>query len=315
MTQSQQIQNKLSKEIIIMDGAMGTMIQKHKLEEKDFRGEIFKDHPTNLKGNNDLLSLVQPEIIYNIHKAYLKAGADIIETNTFNATSISQADYKLENKVRDINIQSAGIAKKAAKDFMEENPHRKCFVAGAIGPTNRTISIATDVENAAFRASTFNELKESYAEQIEAIVEGGVDLLLFETVFDTLNLKAALFAVEDYFDNNPRLPVMISVTITDNSGRTLSGQTPEAFWHSIKHVRPLSVGINCALGASDMRPYIERLSKISDCYISCYPNAGLPNPLSETGYDETPEYTSEQLLDFAKSGFLNMVGGCCGTTP
>ncbi|NIP39604.1 MAG: methionine synthase [Candidatus Dadabacteria bacterium] len=308
---------KLLKEaILILDGAMGTMIQRYKLEEEDFRGNLFKDHDKDLKGNNDLLSLTRPDIISEIHRQYFEAGADIVETNTFSATRIAQSDYGLEHIVKDINIQSAKIAKKAAGEVMKNSPDRICFVAGAIGPTNRTASMSADVNNPAFRAVSFEELVDAYYEQTEALVEGGVDILLPETTFDTLNLKACIYAIEQFFERSGKqLPVMLSVTITDKSGRTLSGQTVEAFWNSVRHAKPLSVGINCALGAEDMRPYIEELSNIADCYISCYPNAGLPNPLSETGYDQTPEITSGYLDEFCKSGFINIVGGCCGTTP
>ena len=305
------------KRIVFLDGAMGTMIQRQNLEEEDFRGNLFSDHPMDLKGNNDLLSLTRPDVIYEIHREYFEAGCDIVETNTFSSTSIAQADYGLESWVKALNVESAKLAKKAASDFMEKNPGRSCFVAGALGPTNKTASMSPDVNDPSYRAVSFDQLVEAYREQTEALVEGGVDILLPETTFDTLNLKAAIYAIESFFDarGGERIPVMISVTITDRSGRTLSGQTVEAFWNSVRHAKPFSVGINCALGAEDMRPYIEELSRIADCRISCYPNAGLPNPLSETGYDETPEITSTLLLDFAKSGFLNIVGGCCGTTP
>jgi 5-methyltetrahydrofolate--homocysteine methyltransferase len=313
---SQELKNLLAKRILLIDGAMGTMIQRHKLEEADFRGQILKNHPRDLKGNNDLLSLTRPDLIKEIHLQYLRAGADIIETNTFNGTSLAQADYGLEHLVFELNQKSALLAREAADQVMGENPGRICFVAGAIGPTNRTASLSPDVNNPAYRAVSFDQLVDSYFEQIAGLVAGGVDILLPETTFDTLNLKAAIFAIEKFFDEKAkRIPVMLSVTITDASGRTLSGQTIEAFWHSVKHAKPLSVGINCALGAHEMRPYIEALSKVADCYVSCYPNAGLPNPLSDTGYDETPAHTSSELEDFAKAGFLNIVGGCCGTTP
>ncbi len=316
-TEAYKILEQLLKErILFMDGAMGTMIQRYKLEEGDFRGDRFVEHAIDLKGNNDLLCVTRPEIISEIHRKYLDAGADIIETNTFNANSISQADYELESIVREININAARLAKETCKEFMEDNPERKAFVAGALGPTTRAASISPDVNNPAYRSVTFEDLREAYYEQAKALVEGGVDILLAETTFDTLNLKAAIYAVHTLLRELDRdIPFMLSVTITDASGRTLSGQTVEAFWNSVRHANPLSVGINCALGAEDMRPYIEELSKIADCYISCYPNAGLPNPLSKTGYDQTPEDTSGYLEDFAKSGFLNMVGGCCGTTP
>lgn len=305
------------KRIVFLDGAMGTMIQRHDLGEEDFRGDLFPDHPVDLKGNNDLLSLTRPDIIYEIHRKYFEAGCDIVETNTFSSTSIAQADYGLESWVRALNVESAKLAKKAASDFMEKDPRRICFVAGALGPTNKTASMSPDVNDPSYRAVSFDQLVDAYREQTETLVEGGVDILMPETTFDTLNLKAAIYAIESFFDarGGERIPVMISVTITDRSGRTLSGQTVEAFWNSVRHAKPFSVGINCALGAEEMRPYIEELSRVADCRISCYPNAGLPNPLSETGYDETPEITSTLLLDFAESGFLNLVGGCCGTTP
>jgi len=310
------LHNLLSKRILFLDGAMGTTIQRYTLDEEDFQGNRFKEHSVDLKGNNDLLTLTRPDIIYEIHKNYLEAGSDIIETNTFSSTRIAQADYSLEDIVKELNVEAAKIAKKAAADFMKENPSRECFVAGAIGPTNKTLSISPDVNNPGYRAVTFDEMVENYYEQVEGLVEGGADILLPETTFDTLNLKAAIYAIDEYFENHDvKLPVMLSVTITDASGRTLSGQTIEAFWNSVRHAKPLSVGINCALGAQEMRPYIEELSKIADCYVSCYPNAGLPNPLSETGYDQTPEDTASLLDDFASSGFLNFVGGCCGTTP
>lgn len=306
----------LDERILILDGAMGTMIQRHKLEETDFRGERFKDHPKDLKGDNDLLNLTCPEIIANIHRKYLEAGADIIETNTFNSTRISQADYELEDIVYELNKSGAEIARKVAYKFMAKNLGRECFVAGSLGPANKTASMSPDVNNPSFRAVTFQELVDAYYEQVRGLVDGGVDILLPETVFDTLNLKAAIFAIERFFDEHSiRMPVMLSVTITDASGRTLSGQTVEAFLYSVMHAKPLSVGINCALGAKEMRPYIEELSKIAECYISCYPNAGLPNPLSDMGYDETPNITSSFLEEFAQSGFINIVGGCCGTTP
>ena len=306
----------LSERILILDGAMGTMIQRHRLEETDFRGERFKNHPRDLKGDNDLLNLTRPEVIANIHRKYLESGADIIETNTFNSTRVSQSDYGLEDIIYELNKSGAQIARGVADQFMAQNPGRHCFVAGSLGPTNKTLSISPDVNNPSFRAVTFHEMVDSYYEQVSGLVDGGVDILLPETVFDTLNLKAAIFAIEKFFDErNVRMPVMLSVTITDASGRTLSGQTVEAFWYSVMHAKPLSVGINCALGAKEMRPYIEELSKIAECYISCYPNAGLPNPLSDTGYDETPGVTSSFLEEFAQSGFINIVGGCCGTTP
>jgi 5-methyltetrahydrofolate--homocysteine methyltransferase len=309
-----QLEKALGERIVMMDGAMGTMIQRHKLQEKDFRGELYANHPSDLKGNNDLLCLTRPDVIGAIHRAYLEAGAGIIETNTFNSTSISQADYGLEGAVRDINLAAARLARKVTDEYLAANPGKVAWVAGAVGPTNRTASMSPDVNRPEYRAVTFTQLAKSYGEQVRALIEGGVDVLLPETTFDTLNLKAALWAMEEVFDDlGFRLPVMISVTITDASGRTLSGQTTEAFWQSIRHARPFSVGINCALGPKEMRPYMATLSKIADCFVSCYPNAGLPNAFG--GYDETPEQMAEVLGEFAQAGFLNMVGGCCGTTP
>ncbi len=304
----------LKERILLFDGAMGTMIQKYNFTEEDFRGERFKNHPRDLKGDNDLLCITKPEAIERIHRGFLEAGSDIIETNTFNGTSIAQSDYGLEEFAYEINRSAAQLARNTVDQFMEENPGRQCFVAGALGPTNRTASISPDVNNPGFRAVTFDQLVESYREQARGLVDGGVDILLPETVFDTLNLKAALFAIEQLWDEGrERLPLMISVTITDASGRTLSGQTVEAFWNSISQARPVSVGINCALGAEEMRPYIEELSWIADTYVSCYPNAGLPNAFGE--YDDTPEHMAVVLSDFAREGWLNLVGGCCGSTP
>ena len=309
-----QLEQALGQRIVLMDGAMGTMVQRHNLTEKDFRGERFASHGKDLKGNNDILAITRPDVIGGIHRAYLDAGAEIIETNTFNTTSISQADYGLESAVREINLAAARLARQTADEFLAANPGRQAWVAGAVGPTNRTASMSPDVNRPEFRAVTFRQLAESYGEQVRALIEGGVDLLLPETTFDTLNLKAALWAMEEIFDEiGFRLPVMISVTITDASGRTLSGQTTEAFWHSIRHARPFSVGINCALGPKEMRPYMAALSKVADCFVSCYPNAGLPNAFG--GYDETPEQMAEVLREFGQAGFLNLVGGCCGTTP
>ena len=310
------LQEALSSRILIIDGAMGTMIQRYKLTEQDFRGERFKDHPIDLKGNSDLLSLTRPDVIRAIHTAYLEAGADILETNTFTATSIAQADYSLQSIAYELNMASAKLAREAVDQFCAANPERTAFVAGALGPTNKTASLSPDVNDPAFRAVTFDDLVAAYYEQIRGLVDGGADLLLAETSFDTLNLKSAIFAVKKYEqDTGNTLPLMLSATITDASGRTLSGQTIEAFWYSVMHARPMSVGINCALGAKDMRPYIEALSRIATCAVSCYPNAGLPNPLSDTGYDETPSTTSHLIEEFAQSGFVNIVGGCCGTTP
>ncbi|MEA9356597.1 methionine synthase [Bacteriovorax sp. PP10] len=311
-----ELEKTLSEKILFLDGAMGTMIQTYKLQEEDFRKGHFENHPSDLKGNNDLLSLTRPDVIYAIHTEYLEAGADIIETNTFSGTRIAQKDYDLEHAVYDINFQSAKLAKKACTDFMAKNPDRKCYVAGALGPTNRTLSMSPDVNNPAFRTITFDELVQNYYEQVKALIEGGADILLPETTFDTLNLKAAIFAVEKFQEEvQIKFPLMLSVTITDASGRTLSGQTTEAFWNSVRHAKPLSVGLNCALGAKEMRPYLEELSNIADCYVSCYPNAGLPNPLSPTGYDETPVMTAKFVGEFVDAGFINILGGCCGTTP
>lgn len=306
----------LQKKILIMDGAMGTMIQQEKLVEDDFRGELFKSHKGDLKGNNDLLSLTRPDVIRNIHKAYFEAGSDMVETNTFSATSIAMADYNLEEIVYDLNVASAKIARQAADEAMKKNPSRPRFVAGAIGPTNRTASLSPDVNDPSLRNVNFDQLVLSYYDQIKALVEGGVDILLPETTFDTLNLKAAIFAIENFFDDlGKRLPVIMSITITDASGRTLSGQTTEACWNSIAHAKPLGIGLNCALGADAMRTYLQALSKNADCYVHCYPNAGLPNPLAATGYDEKPNDTASSLFTFADEGILNMAGGCCGTTP
>ena len=304
----------LTRRIALLDGAMGTMIQRHPLTEADFRGERFKDHPQDLKGNNDLLSITRPDFIKGIHRAYFEAGADIVETNTFSTTTVSQADYGLEDAVREINLAGARVAREAAEEHMAANPGRRVFVAGSVGPTNRTASMSPDVNNPGYRAVTFDGLVISYSEQIEALLDGGVDLLLLETVFDTLNLKAAIFACEEVFEKRGlRWPVILSVTITDASGRTLSGQTVEAFWNSVRHSKPLAVGINCALGAAEMRPYIEELSRIADCHISCYPNAGLPNAFG--GYDQSAPEMASLVAEFASEGWINVVGGCCGSTP
>ena len=293
---------------------MGTMIQTYELDEAGYRGDRFAGHPQDVKGNNDLLCLTRPEIVEAIHRQYLEAGADIIETNTFNSTAISMADYKLEDLVYELNVAGASLARKAADAVMAKDPSRPRFVAGAIGPTNRTASMSPDVNNPAFRAVTYDQLVTAYSEQVRGLMDGGVDVLLTETVFDTLNLKAALFAIDQYFEEQGRrVPIMVSVTITDQSGRTLSGQTIEAFWNSISHMPLLSVGINCALGAKQMRPYLEELAHIAPVSISCYPNAGLPNAFG--GFDETPDRMSADLHDFAAHGWLNIVGGCCGSTP
>ena len=304
----------LKDRILVLDGAMGTMIQKHKLEEKDYRGERFEDHPHPLQGNNDLLSITQPDIIKEIHKAYFAAGADIAETNTFCSTTIAQSDYHLEELVYELNYQSAKLAKEAAREFTEKEPHKPRFVAGSIGPTNKTASISPDVNDPGYRGVSFDELTKAYKEQAKGLIDGGVDLLLIETVFDTLNAKAALFGVTELLEElNCDIPLMVSGTITDASGRTLSGQTANAFLVSIGHIPLLSVGLNCALGASQLRPYLQVLSRESDSFVSAHPNAGLPNEFGE--YDETPEMMAEQIEEFLKEGLVNIVGGCCGTTP
>ena len=306
----------LQERILILDGAMGTMIQSYQLTEADYRGERLKDFGHDLKGNNDLLTLTQPSIIREIHDRYLAAGADVIETNTFNSTSIAQADYHLEHLVYELNCEAAKLARTVADEYEARDSARPRFVAGALGPTNRTASISPDVNDPGFRNVTFDELVAAYSEAVRGLIDGGVDLLLLETIFDTLNAKAALFAIDETFaGRGVRLPLMISGTITDASGRTLSGQTPEAFWNSVRHARPLSIGLNCALGAKLMRPYIEEIAQVADTYVCAYPNAGLPNPLAPTGYDETPEQTAAFLRDFADAGFINIAGGCCGTTP
>lgn len=305
----------LAQRIVILDGAMGTMIQRYKLGEADFRGERFKDHTKDLKGNNDLLQLTRPDVIREIHEQYLAAGADILETNTFGATTVAQDDYGLGAIARELNVAAAKLAREACDKFSSADKPR--FVAGALGPTPRTASISPDVNDPAARNVTFAELKAAYHEQASGLLEGGCDLFLVETIFDTLNAKAAIFALDELMEETgERLPVIISGTVTDASGRILSGQTVSAFWHSVRHARPLAVGLNCALGATLMRPYIEELARVAgDTFVSCYPNAGLPNPMSETGFDETPEITGSLLEEFAKSGFLNIAGGCCGTTP
>src|SRR5688500_16677839 len=309
------IQDCLKERILIIDGAMGTMIQRHKPDEAAYRGERFKDWHTDVKGNNDLLSITQPQIIEGIHKEYLEAGADIIETNTFSSTSIAQGDYDMQSLAYELNLASAEVARKAADEYTAKNPDKPRFVAGAIGPLNKTLSLSPDVNNPGFRAVTFDEVATAYIEQIKGLVEGGVDILLIETIFDTLNAKGAIYAAKNFFRQNKlkELPIMISGTITDASGRTLSGQTLEAFYTSIRHAKPLSVGLNCALGATQMRPHIEELSQIAECYTSAYPNAGLPNAFGE--YDEQPHETAHIIEEWAAEGFVNIVGGCCGTTP
>jgi 5-methyltetrahydrofolate--homocysteine methyltransferase len=309
------IQDCLQQRILIIDGAMGTMIQRHKLTEADYRGERFKDWHVDVKGNNDLLSITRPDVIIGIHKQYLEAGADIIETNTFSSTSIAQADYDMQELAYELNVASAKCAREAADAFTAADPSKPRFVAGAIGPLNKTLSLSPDVNNPGYRAVTFDEVVEAYTEQIKGLVDGGVDILLIETIFDTLNAKAAIYAIKTFFreTGKPELPIMISGTITDASGRTLSGQTLEAFYVSVMHANPLSVGLNCALGASEMRPHIEELATIASCFTSAYPNAGLPNAFGE--YDEQPHETAHIIEEWAKNGWLNIVGGCCGTTP
>jgi 5-methyltetrahydrofolate--homocysteine methyltransferase len=300
--------------IAVLDGAMGTMIQGHGLQEADFRGTQFARHPRDLRGNNDLLSITRPDLIERIHADYFAAGADIVETNTFNSTSISQADYGTEAIVAELNTAAVAAARRAADAAQKADPRRPRFVVGAIGPLNRTLSMSPDVNRPDFRAVNWDQVVGAYLEQVRALAAGGVDALLVETIFDTLNAKAALFAIESLFDETGvRLPVMVSVTVTDASGRTLSGQTVGAFYASIAHAKPFSVGINCALGGKQMRPYIEELSEIAECYVTCHPNAGLPNPFG--GYDETPADMAGVLGEFARNGWLNMVGGCCGSTP
>ena len=311
-----EILERLKSEILFLDGAMGTMIQQYKLQEADFRKNHFENHPQELKGNNDLLVLTRPDVIFEIHTQYLEAGCDILETNTFGANRISQSDYKLEHTVREQNIAAAQIAKRACKEFMAKNPGRKCYVAGAIGPTTKAASISPDVNRPGYRSVSFDGLVSAYYEQAESLIEGGADILLPETTFDTLNLKACLYAIQNLEEKlGAEIPLMISVTITDQSGRTLSGQTIEAFWNSIRHAKPMSVGINCALGADLMAPYISDLSRVANCHVSCYPNAGLPNPLSPTGYDETPESMAKALALMADDQTVTIVGGCCGSTP
>lgn len=315
----------LAQRIAILDGAMGTMIQRFKLGEAQYRGEgysgpdavgeRFKDFPRDVKGNNELLSITRPDVIRDIHEGYLAAGADLIETNTFGATTVAQEDYKMADLAREMNLRSAQLARAACDKF--STPGKPRFVAGALGPTPKTASISPDVNDPGARNITFEQLRQAYYEQTEALIEGGADVILVETIFDTLNAKAALFAIEEVFEKTgERLPLIISGTVTDASGRILSGQTVTAFWHSVRHARPLAVGLNCALGAALMRPYIQELAKAApDTFISCYPNAGLPNPMSDTGFDETPEVTSRLVHEFAAEGLVNILGGCCGTTP
>lgn len=308
------IKQEIQKRILVLDGAMGTMLQRYKFTEEDFRGERFKDYPTSLKGNNDLLSLTQPEAIAEVHRLYFEAGADIVETNTFSGTSIAMADYSMEDLVYELNFESAKIARKVADQFTKENPEKPRFVAGSIGPTNKTASLSPDVNRPEFRAITFDELRIAYKQQVEALIDGGVDVLLVETIFDTLNAKAALFAIEEVKEErNIHIPIMVSGTITDASGRTLSGQTVEAFLTSISHVPLLSVGFNCALGAEQLQPYLQRLSNETEFYTSAHPNAGLPNAFGE--YDQSPKEMQVLIENYLKDGLINIIGGCCGTNP
>ncbi|MFM9839939.1 MAG: homocysteine S-methyltransferase family protein [Cyclobacteriaceae bacterium] len=308
------IEDILRERILILDGAMGTMIQRHTLEEEDFRGEQFKNHTHPLKGNNDLLSLTRPDIIKDIHAQYFAAGADIAETNTFSGTTIAQADYHLEHIVYELNYQSAKIAKEVADEFTKREPNKPRFVAGAVGPTNRTLSISPNVNDPGYRAVTFDQLKVAYKEQVKGLMDGGADLILVETIFDTLNAKAALFGIQELFDElGKSLPIMVSGTITDASGRTLSGQTTEAFLTSVSHVPLLSVGLNCALGARQLRPYLQVLNENAPFFVSAYPNAGLPNEFGQ--YDEGPQEMADQIKEFLEEGLVNVLGGCCGTTP
>jgi 5-methyltetrahydrofolate--homocysteine methyltransferase len=328
-----QLEAALAERILVIDGAMGTMIQRHDLQEADYRGERFaqgydaffaKDGHAHApgcgceshdqKGNNDLLTLTRPDIIRGIHEAYLEAGADLVETNTFNSTSVSLADYRLQHLVRELNVEGAKLARAASDAAEAKDPSKPRFVIGVLGPTSRTASLSPDVNRPGFRAITFDELREAYREAASGLIDGGADVLMVETIFDTLNAKAALFAIEEEFDaRGGRLPVMVSGTITDASGRTLSGQTAEAFWYSVRHGQPLSIGLNCALGAKDLRAHVDVLAQVADAYVSTHPNAGLPNAFG--GYDETPEDMAGVLKEFAEAGLLNLVGGCCGTTP
>lgn len=313
-SKEQQLREAMAKKILIIDGAMGTMVQRYKLEETDYRGERFKDWPVDVRGNNDLLVLTKPEVIKEIHKQYLEAGADILETDTFNAQAISLADYEMQSLAYEINVAAARVAREAVEEYLAQHPGEEKFVAGAIGPMSKTLSLSPDVNNPGYRATTFDEVADAYYVQISGLVEGGVHILLVETIFDTLNAKAAIYAINKYFrQHKTELPVMISGTITDASGRTLSGQTLEAFYISVMHANPVSIGLNCALGGKQMRPHVEELANIAACNVSAYPNAGLPNAMGE--YDETPEDTAAIVGEFASQGWLNVVGGCCGTTP
>ena len=308
------IEQEIQKRILVLDGAMGTMLQRYNFSEEDFRGERFKDYPSSLKGNNDLLSLTQPEAIAAVHRQYFEAGADIVETNTFSGTTIAMADYQMENLVYELNYESAKIAKEVADEFTKVNPNKPRFVAGSIGPTNRTASLSPDVNKPEYRAVTFNELRTAYKQQVEALIDGGVDVLLVETIFDTLNAKAALFAIEEVKEERQiHIPIMVSGTITDASGRTLSGQTVEAFLASISHIPLLSVGFNCALGAEQLKPYLKRLSNETSFYTSAHPNAGLPNAFGE--YDQSPKEMQNYIEDYLQDDLINIIGGCCGTNP
>lgn len=314
MKNSDLLYKALSERILVLDGAMGTMIQRYKLEEEDYRGTRFENWEFPLKGNNDLLSLTRPDIIKTIHREYLDAGADIIETNTFSGTTIAMHDYHMEDLVYELNFESAKIAREACDEFTDENPEKPRFVAGSIGPTNKTASLSPDVNDPGYRAITFEQLRMAYKQQAEALIDGGSDILLVETIFDTLNAKAALFAIDEIQEErNLEIPIMVSGTITDASGRTLSGQTAEAFLISVSHLELLSVGLNCALGAKQLTPYLEELANNSQFFISAYPNAGLPNAFGQ--YDESPEYMAQQVREYAEKGLINIVGGCCGTTP
>ena len=314
MKNTSELYKALNERILVLDGAMGTMLQRYNFTEEDYRGERFKDWQHSLKGNNDLLSLTQPRAIEEVHRRYLEADADIIETNTFSGTTIAMADYHMEELVYELNFESAKIARKVCDEFTARNPQKPRFVAGSMGPTNRTASLSPDVNDPGFRAITFDQLRIAYKQQAEALLDGGSDILLVETIFDTLNAKAALFAIDEIQEErNIQIPIMVSGTITDASGRTLSGQTAEAFLISISHLNLLSVGLNCALGAKQLTPYLETLSKNSDFFISAYPNAGLPNAFGQ--YDESPEFMAEQIREYADKGLINIIGGCCGTTP
>ena len=314
MKNTSELYKALEHRILVLDGAMGTMLQRYKFTEEDYRGERFKNWEHSLKGNNDLLSLTQPQAIEEVHRKYLEADADIIETNTFSGTTIAMADYHMENLVYELNFESAKIARKVCDEFTNQNPDKPRFVAGSMGPTNKTASLSPDVNDPSYRAITFDELRLAYKLQAEALLDGGSDILLVETIFDTLNAKAALFAIDEIQEErNIKIPIMVSGTITDASGRTLSGQTAEAFLISVSHLNLLSVGFNCALGAEQLTPYLETLSKNSDFYISAYPNAGLPNAFGQ--YDESPEFMAEQIREYAEKGLINIIGGCCGTTP